>query len=626
MYRYLKIVLRHSSTSLLIEIFEKNIRKIILALVLVFFVAVFESISSLLIAPLVAAISGESINVSQIPSLFLAVVEFYNNLSFENRVSLVCLAISIVAISKNIIAYILGIVFYDVELKTGEALTIKCSKHLLSLDIGYYDRNQSGQILSYLNDHPQRCQKLLNSLIQLIRDLLIVSFLVALLFSISIRLTLITVMLFSILALVIKFSLDKLKYSSKIAAERIEKYLTVVNEIIQGIKVIKAFGSESLENSRLKSSLNRKMQADFDAYKHTIIPPSLTEALGTIIMLFILGSGAILLNNSEATLSLPLLLTYTFTLFRILPRLVQINNLRSQYSLLASSLDAIFTFLNTTEPQEELDLGLNYEEYRLTVEQKKLSFKNVNFSFPNDPRAILKNINLDISLGSTTAFVGSSGSGKSTLIGLIARFYKPTEGKILINDKNLNDYSINSWRKRITLVQQDNFLFNASVWENIAYGNLKATRSEIIDASQKAYAYDFIQKLPRQFDTVLGNRGFLLSGGQRQRIAIARAILCDPDILILDEATSALDSSSERIVQKAIEEVSRGRTVIVIAHRLSTIEKADNIVVMQEGAIVEQGTHQQLLALEGVYYSLYRMQSSDSEYTSSSVSDELPRL
>jgi ATP-binding cassette, subfamily B, bacterial MsbA len=308
------------------------------------------------------------------------------------------------------------------------------------------------------------------------------------------------------------------------------------------------------------------------------------------------------------TISLPLLLTFTFACLRILPRLVQINNLRSQYSLLFGSLEAINDFLTIKEV--EILASANRRLIYKHSKHNDLVFKNVNLMFDSHSDRTLRNINVTIMQGQTTALVGSSGSGKSTLVNLIMRFYEPSEGCIEVDGNDITKYTFDSWRQHIGLVEQDTFLFNASVWENIAYGHPDATQQKIIEASKKAYAYDFIQEMPEKFDTILGNRGLRLSGGQRQRIAIARAILRDPDILILDEATSALDSNSERIVQKAIEQVSQDRTVITIAHRLSTIEKADNIIVMHNGSVVEQGNHQDLLALQGKYWSLYKSQVS----------------
>ncbi len=279
--------------------------------------------------------------------------------------------------------------------------------------------------------------------------------------------------------------------------------------------------------------------------------------------------------------------------------------MRSQLSLLSGSLEAIQNFLSSTA-------GLHLSDGKRVYEGicSSLVFENVTFTFPSNSEPALKEVSFEMKKGTTTAIVGPSGSGKSTLADLVMRFHDPNMGNIKIDGIDLREFQASSWRQSIAMVSQDTFLFNTSVRENVAYGSHKATDTQIIEAAKQAYAYEFIQDLPHGFDTILGDRGTRLSGGQRQRIAIARAILREPDILILDEATSALDTNSERIVQKALEEVSRDRTVIVIAHRLSTVEKADNIVVLCNGSIVEQGTHQELHKLQGVYWKLYSFQES----------------
>jgi ABC-type multidrug transport system fused ATPase/permease subunit len=275
--------------------------------------------------------------------------------------------------------------------------------------------------------------------------------------------------------------------------------------------------------------------------------------------------------------------------------------MRSQISLLSGSLEAIYNFLSRTSGLHLPDGTQPYEKLKY-----ELAFENVTFTYSSNSEPTLINISLPLKKGTTTAIVGPSGSGKSTLADLVMRFHDPDTGSIKVDGLDLREFKLNSWRQAITMVSQDTFLFNASVRENIGYGCPEATELEILEAAKKAYAYEFVKDLPQGFDTIVGNRGTRLSGGQRQRIAIARAILRNPDILVLDEATSALDSNSERIVQKALEQVSRDRTVMVIAHRLSTIEKANNIVVLCNGRVVEQGTHQELLALQGEYCSLYK--------------------
>lgn len=245
--------------------------------------------------------------------------------------------------------------------------------------------------------------------------------------------------------------------------------------------------------------------------------------------------------------------------------------------------------------------------------RRAIEFRNVSFGYANDSRSILRNVNLRIPAGAVVALVGESGGGKSTLTKLIPRFHDPDEGAVLWDGIDLRDARLKSLRRQIALVTQETALFNDTVRYNISYGRPDATQEEIEEAARIAFAHDFITELPHGYDTVIGERGIFLSGGQRQRIAIARAVLADAPVLILDEATSALDTESERLVQRALARLMQGRTTVVIAHRLSTVRRADLIVVMERGRIVETGTHTELLARGGLYRRLYELQFADDE-------------
>lgn len=255
-----------------------------------------------------------------------------------------------------------------------------------------------------------------------------------------------------------------------------------------------------------------------------------------------------------------------------------------------------------------------------------ITFKSVSFTYPGHDKQVLKDVTLKLPRGTTLALVGGSGAGKSTLADLLPRFYDPTGGCIILDDTDLREFDITSIRKCMGIVSQDTFLFNNSVRNNIAYGKQEATEEEVVAAAKRANAYEFISKLPQQFDTMIGDRGVMLSGGQRQRLAIARALLQNPDILILDEATSALDTVSERLVQGALEELSRDRTTLVIAHRLSTVRKADQIAVLEQGKVVEVGTHEELLQKGGYYSRLYGMQFSNNAETTNRTNQSLLRI
>jgi ATP-binding cassette, subfamily B, bacterial MsbA len=583
----------------------------VMALILAIILSVLEVISAALVLPLTQVLSHTEVSSSLQSSGFLKkIFIFYTYFPDKWQLLAILLSLLCLTIIKNFFAYLSSISIYDFMLRSGTLLRKKCVERFLELEITFYTRTNLGELLSYINEQAQRSELLFSLYLEVARYVLIIGFLLSFLIILSPTLTIIALMSLSIIFLPLRTLMKNLQIHSRKAAIAIESFSMLVTEMISGIRVIKSFNAELRELKRAKQALNSRYVADLKGYKFYCASAPLTESVGIAVLLVIILLGTSLFSSSENA-SLSFLLTYTVTLMRILPKVTTLNSFRSQLSLYKGSFEEVQDFFCSTNGLKLQDGKKPYQ--RLNSE---LVFKNLTFTFPNNSEPTLHNLDFRVEKGKTIAIVGHSGSGKSTLVDLVMRFYDPQSGAIEIDGINLKDLEIASWRQAIAMVSQDTFLFNTSVRENIAFGRPDATDAEVLEAAKGAYAYEFIQDLPEGFDTIVGNRGTRLSGGQRQRIAIARAILCDPDILILDEATSALDSNSERIVQQAIEEVSRDRTAIVIAHRLSTIEKADKIIVLQNGSLLEQGTHQELLAKRGMYYSLYKSQVSDSSVIS----------
>jgi subfamily B ATP-binding cassette protein MsbA len=379
------------------------------------------------------------------------------------------------------------------------------------------------------------------------------------------------------------------------------QFTSTAIEFINGIRTVHSFATQDFERQRYSQSSSNLVGASTKVIVLSALVKPLAEGLATTIlvgMIIVAFTGLI----THQALQVSSLLTFFFLLFRLVPIIQELNGSAGFMSTLQGATDNIKELLRSDD-KEYFENG----KKPFTALKRAIDFVDVDFGYDAE-NLVLHNITLTLERGQTTALVGSSGAGKSTLADLIPRFYDPTGGKVLIDGVDLREFEINSLRRKMAVVSQDTFIFNTSVRNNIAYGTEGATEEAIIEAARLANALDFIQEMPEGFNTQLGDRGVRLSGGQRQRLAIARALLRNPEILILDEATSALDAVSERLIQESLENLSVGRTVIAIAHRLSTIVRADKVVVLEQGQIVEQGNYQELLEQRGKLWKYHQMQ------------------
>jgi subfamily B ATP-binding cassette protein MsbA len=390
----------------------------------------------------------------------------------------------------------------------------------------------------------------------------------------------------------------KAKNLGRQAVEANNKLANRVMEGFYGMREIRAFGHEDYELQRFKQASTHLRTISIKLSNFYAITGPLSEFLSVALLVCIL----IIALHYKSDIST--LLTFIFMLYRLQPVVRRLDSDRVNFLGLLGAVENVMSFLNRSDKQYIESGDIQFQGL-----QRGITFESVDFRYNATEKPALADVSIYIPQGKTTAIVGPSGGGKSTLIRLICRFYDITEGEIYVDDRPLKNLNLSSWRSRIAIVSQNVHIFSTTVGENIAYGRLDATKAEIIAAAKKANAHGFISNLPEGYDTMVGDRGIRLSGGQRQRIALARAIVREPEILILDEATNALDSLSENLIQEALNSFSQNRTVIVIAHRLSTIEQADQIIVVQEGRVIEQGNLQYLLKLNGLFAKLYNLQS-----------------
>lgn len=479
----------------------------------------------------------------------------------------------------------------------------KLYNHLQALSARFYANNQVGQVISrVINDVEQTKDFILTGLMNNWLDCITIIIALSIMFFLDVKLTLAALFIFPFYILTVYVFFGRLRKLTRERSQALAEVQGFLHERVQGISVVKSF---AIEDNEAKNFDKKNTNFLTRALKHTRWNAYSFAAINTVTdigPIIVIGVGAYLAISGSITVgTLAAFVGYLELLFGPLRRLVaSFTTLTQSFA----SMDRVFQLID-----EDYDIKNGVGAQPIEIKQGRIDIDHVSFQYNDNEAPILKDINLSIEKGETVAFVGMSGGGKSTLINLIPRFYDVTSGQILIDGHNIKDFLTGSLRNQIGLVQQDNILFSDTVKENILLGRPTATDEEVVEAAKMANAHDFIMNLPQGYDTEVGERGVKLSGGQKQRLSIARIFLNNPPILILDEATSALDLESESIIQEALDVLSKDRTTLIVAHRLSTITHADKIVVIENGHIVETGTHRELIAKQGAYEHLYSIQN-----------------
>lgn len=479
----------------------------------------------------------------------------------------------------------------------------KLYNHLQALSARFYANNQVGQVISrVINDVEQTKDFILTGLMNIWLDCITIIIALSIMFFLDVKLTLAALFIFPFYILTVYVFFGRLRKLTRERSQALAEVQGFLHERVQGISVVKSF---VIEDNEAKNFDKKNTNFLTRALKHTRWNAYSFAAINTVTdigPIIVIGVGAYLAISGSITVgTLAAFVGYLELLFGPLRRLVaSFTTLTQSFA----SMNRVFQLID-----EDYDIKNGVGAQPIEIKQGRIDIDHVSFQYNDNEAPILKDINLSIEKGETVAFVGMSGGGKSTLINLIPRFYDVTSGQILIDGHNIKDFLTGSLRNQIGLVQQDNILFSDTVKENILLGRPTATDEEVVEAAKMANAHDFIMNLPQGYDTEVGERGVKLSGGQKQRLSIARIFLNNPPILILDEATSALDLESESIIQEALDVLSKDRTTLIVAHRLSTITHADKIVVIENGHIVETGTHRELIAKQGAYEHLYSIQN-----------------
>ena len=580
----------------------KHFRKVaILALVLSFLASTFEGVSIGFLLYFLQSLTSPDVKPIQTGIGWIDIWVLGVNTSASSRLYRISALILLSSWIRSTFNYLSQVYIELTQLSLVERLRIQIFEQLQALSLSYFATTKSGELINTITTEIERIKYAFNGVAFLItRSLTIIIYLVSMVW-LSWQLSIISVMLFSLLIVGLSTLNGKVREASFEISVASSQFTSTAIEFINGIRTVQAFATQDFERKRYYNATSNLVSTSLKIVRRTAIVKPLAEGLGTTILIGMIAT-AFTVFVTEGLLQVGSLLTFFFVLFRIVPILQDINGTRASIASLQGSVENIKEVLRTDNKKYFQNGDIEFVGLKRSID-----LASVDFAYDGS-HWVLNNITLTIEQGQMTALVGASGAGKTTLADLIPRFYDPTQGKVLIDGVDLRQFEINSLRRKLAVVSQDTFIFNTSIRNNIAYGTERASEAAIQEAARQANALEFIQETPEGFDTQLGDRGVRLSGGQRQRIAIARALLRNPEILILDEATSALDSVSEGLIQESLEKLSVGRTVIAIAHRLSTIAKADKVVVLEQGRIVEQGKYKELLERRAYLWKYHQMQ------------------
>jgi ATP-binding cassette, subfamily B, bacterial MsbA len=520
----------------------------------------------------------------------------------ESGLILVSVMVVVVIFLKNVCRYMA--LFFMVPLRNWIVRDLRNALYnrVLILPLSYFSSERKGDLITRMSSDAQELEySIMSSLEAMFKEPLTVVISLTVLIWMSPVLTLIVFLCLPIIVLFLGRVTRKLKKQARRGQDKLDSLISMFEETLMGVRIIKAFNAQQFLNRRFKQQNNQYTNVYIQGNRLLDAASPISETLTVAILAFVLWFGGRMVLNHEGGLTADVFIGFVAIFSQLIPPTKAFSTAYSRMQKGLISLNRIEEVLNSEEQIVEVENAKPLNAFNETLE-----FKNVSFKYKDE--FVLRNINLTIPKGKTVALVGPSGAGKSTLTDLIPRFYDPTEGQVCIDGVNIREYRILDLRQQMGMVSQESILFNDSIFNNIAFGQVNASNEGVEASAKVANAYQFIKETDNGFQTNIGDRGNKLSGGQKQRISIARAVNKNPEILILDEATSALDTTSERVVQEALSNVMKGRTTVVIAHRLSTIISADIIVVLDKGSIVQQGTHKELLQQEGLYKELHDMQ------------------
>jgi subfamily B ATP-binding cassette protein MsbA len=520
-----------------------------------------------------------------------------------STVSAVCVALIVVFSAKNISLYIKNITLSIVQYRLIRDLRNKLYSHFHYLSLSYFNKNKSGELTAVLVNDIDNMRNSLSIMFQkLFVEPINIIILMSLLFIVSTKLALIALLIIPVSGIIIFGISHSIRRRSARSQAQLAGITSMIAETIGSMRIVKAFATKGFEINRFAKETQKYYKLMLRRDRLRFVSSPVSETFGATIAALLLWVGArdVLVIESISSEDFLRFILLLFSLFQPLKNLTNVVN-ELQNGL--ASADRVFAIMDIKSDIQDVDNAVEVNDLK-----NILSFDNVSFSYGDKKDKVLNDINFKINKGEILALVGPSGAGKSTLVDLIPRFYDTLSGSIKIDGKDIKELKINSLRSLMGIVTQETFLFDDSVKANIAYGVENISDDKIKDAAIAANAHEFIKELPDGYNTIIGERGVSLSGGQKQRIAIARAIVKNPPILILDEATSSLDSESEKHVQSAIENLMSERTVFVIAHRLSTVHNANKILVLENGQIVQEGKHDELVNIDGLYKQLHKMQ------------------